>query len=236
MKAVESRKRAEEIMGELRSKANPHNVEGMARFGIRSADVYGLPMPELRRIGRSLGKDHEPALELWATGNYEARILAGLVDEPKEVSTAQMEQWARDFDNWAICDGCCFNLFDRTPYAYEKAAEWSRREPEFVKRAGFSLMAALAVHDKKAEDERFIEFLQSVLQAAEDERNFVKKAVNWALRAIGKRNARLNREAVKVAIELKRSESGAARWVASDALRELSSEAVKERLARSSKA
>ncbi len=227
-------KRVREVLKELKSKGDQSNVEGMARFGITPSDAYGLSMPELRRLGRSLGRDHELAQGLWATGNFEARVLASLVDEPKKVSPQQMEEWVEGFDNWAICDGCCSNLFDKTPYAYQKALEWSRRDPEFTRRAGFSLMAALAVHDKRAEDARFLEFLPEILSQAEDERNYVKKAVNWALRQIGKRNRRLNMEAIKVALKLKGSKSAAARWVASDALRELTGDAVKARLNRRS--
>jgi 3-methyladenine DNA glycosylase AlkD len=232
LRQADTSRDVEGILRELKSKRNPRNVEGMARFGIETADVYGLSVPELRGIGRRLGRSHSLALGLWATGNYEARVLSSLVDEPKKVTQDQMEELVGRFDNWAICDGFCFNLFDRTPYAYDKALEWSGREPEFVKRAGFSLMAALALHDKKAGDEKFMAFLSAILREADDERNLVKKAVNWALRQIGKRNAKLNGEAVKVARELRTRESAAARWVASDALRELTSDAVRARLER----
>ncbi|HVP23940.1 MAG TPA: DNA alkylation repair protein [Conexivisphaerales archaeon] len=232
MRGTGSERDVPAILRELRSKGDPRNVEGMARFGLRSTNVFGMSMPEIRRMGRRLGRDHDLALGLWATGNYEARILASLVDVPAEVSQEQMEAWVREFDNWGICDGCCFNLFDKTPYAHRKALEWSRREEEFVRRAGFSLMAALAVHDKNAPDAKFIEFLPAILEMADDDRNFVRKAVNWALRQIGKRNRALNVEAVKVARELKGRESATARWVAADALRELTSEAVTARLSK----
>jgi 3-methyladenine DNA glycosylase AlkD len=220
------------ILRELKSKGNARNIEGMARFGIRSSDVFGVPMPEIRRLGRQLGKDHALAGDLWATRNMEARILASLVDEPKKVTASQMEGWVQEFDNWAICDGCCSNLFCKTPFAYDKALEWSGRDEEFVKRAGFSLMAALTVHDKAADDARFLAFLPAILDGADDKRNFVKKAVNWALRQIGKRNLRLNLAAVEVAEELKSRDSAAARWVAADAIRELTSDAVMARLGR----
>jgi 3-methyladenine DNA glycosylase AlkD len=220
------------ILQELKSKGDPRNVEGMARFGIKSSDTFGVPTPEIRRLGKRLGKDHSLAAKLWATGNLEARTLASLVDDPKKVTVRQMESWAGEFDSWAICDGCCFNLFDKTPFAYDKAIEWSGRQEEFVKRAGFALMAGLALHDKKADDLRFLQFLPAILEQADDERNFVKKAINWALRQIGKRDLKLNRAAVGIAEELKRRDSKAARWVAADAIRELTSDAVMTRLER----
>jgi 3-methyladenine DNA glycosylase AlkD len=223
-----------EILRELKSKGNARNVEGMARFGIKSSDAFGVPTPEIHRLGRRLGRDHTLAANLWATRNLEARMLAGLVDDPKKVTVSQMESWVLEFDNWAICDGSCSNLFDKTPFAYDKAVEWGGRDEEFVKRAGFSLMAALALHDKKANDARFLAFLPAILEEADDERNFVKKAVNWALRQIGKRNVKLNLAAVKVAEELRRRDSAAARWVAADAIRELTSDAVMARLERKS--
>ena len=222
------------ILRELKSKGDLRNAEGMARFGIKSSNVYGVPTPEIRNVGKRLGRDHALAADLWATGNLEARTLASLVDDPQKVSASQMERWVREFDNWAICDGCCFNLFDKTPFAYDKALEWSSRDEEFVKRAGFALMAALALHDKTADDLRFLAFLPAILEEADDGRNFVKKAINWALRQIGKRDLKLNRAAVEVAEELKGRDSAAARWVAADALRELTSDAVMTRLERRS--
>jgi len=220
------------ILRELKSKGDTRNVEGMARFGIRSSNAFGVPTPEIHKLGKRLGRDHALAADLWATRNLEARMLASLLDDPRKVTAGQMESWVREFDNWAICDGCCFNLFDKTPFAYEKALEWSGSNEKFVKRAGFSLMAALAVHDKKADDARFLAFLPAILREADDKRNFVKKAVNWAVRQIGKRNLKLNLAAIEVAEELKGRDSSAARWVAADAIRELKSDAVMTRLER----
>jgi 3-methyladenine DNA glycosylase AlkD len=178
-------------------------------------------MPKVRSIARREGRDHELALALWRSGIHEARILAALVDEPAVVTEAQMEEWATGFDSWDLVDQTCGGLFDRTPWAYSKAVEWAGREEEFVKRAGFSLMAQLAVHDKGAPDDRFHQFLAIIEREAADPRNFVKKAVNWALRGIGKRSLTLNALAVETALRLQTGGTGAARWVASDALREL---------------
>jgi 3-methyladenine DNA glycosylase AlkD len=187
-------------------------------------------MPALRGIARELGRDHHLAQELWASGIHEARILACLIDEPSLATEEQMELWVKEFDSWDLCDQCCSNLFDRTGLAFEKAVEWSGREEEFVKRAGFVLMACLAVHDKKAGDEAFLEFLPLIKREAQDSRNFVRKAVNWALRQIGKRNPNLNRAAIEAAREIQKMDSRAARWIASDALRELTGQKVQSRL------
>ena len=221
-----------EIIHKIKSLANADNVAGMARFGINPANNYGLSVPTLRKMARETGKDHELALRLWTSGIHEARLLASFIDRPDMVTGEQMESWARGFDSWDICDQCCSNLFDRTPLAYEKALEWCEREEEFVRRAGFVLMAALSVHDKKASDEDFLIFLPRIKKHATDERNFVKKAVNWALRQIGKRNTNLNRAAIKTATEIKQIESKSARWIAADAIRELTSEAVQNKLSR----
>lgn len=221
---------AGEVLQELGKRSNPAAREGMARFGIRADSALGIPVPVLRRMAREIGRNHSLALALWKTGVHEARILAGMVDEPAEVSERQMESWAADFNSWDLCDQCCSNLFDRTPHAYKKAAEWSRRKEEFVRRAGFALMACLAVHDRKAGDERFVRFLPLIKQQSVDGRNFVKKAVNWALRQIGKRNVRLNRLAIRAAEEILKLDSPSAKWIASDALRELGSGAVQGRL------
>lgn len=218
------------IMERLSWMENPANREGMARYGIRTDQALGVSMPALRGIAKETGKDHELAGKLWETGIHEARILACLVDDPEYVAEEQMERWVRDFDSWDLCDQCCSNLFDRTPHAREKAVEWAGRDEEFVRRAGFVLMAALAVHDKKAEDEVFLAFLPLIRRESTDERNFVKKAVNWAIRQIGKRNRRLNRAAVDLAGELAAASSRSARWIGRDALRELQSDAVRRRL------
>lgn len=221
-----------EILAELRAQGNPANVAGMARYGIDPKNALGVSIPALRALGKRVGRDHATALALWKTGVHEARILAGLVDEPAKVAESQMERWAKDFDSWDICDGVCSNLFDRTPFARDKAIEWSARRAEFVKRAGFVLMAALAVHDKKAPDALFREFLPIIERESTDERNFVRKAVNWALRQIGKRNRALHRDAIAAAKRIRGIDSKAARWIAADALRELESSAVRARLKR----
>jgi len=221
---------ASEIIQKLKSLASPKNVEGLARFGICPNNTLGISVPVLRDIARETGKDHQLAQELWASGIHEARILACFVDKPELVTESQMESWVKDFDSWDVCDQCCCNLFDRTKLAFQKATEWSGREEEFVKRAGFSLMAAIAWHDKKAADADFQKFLPLIKKGATDERNFVKKSVNWALRQIGKRNASLNKMAIKTAEEIQKIDSKSARWIAADALRELTSEAIQKRL------
>jgi 3-methyladenine DNA glycosylase AlkD len=218
-----------EILRFLKSLANPESVKGMARFGINPENAYGVSIPDLRRLARQIGKDHTLAGQLWSSGIHEARILAGMIDNPKQVTESQMERWAKDFDSWDLCDQCCSNLFDKTLYAYQKAIEWSERRQEFVKRAGFVLMAVLAVHDKDADNDQFIQFFPIIKREASDERNFVKKAVNWALRQIGKRNRALNQAAVDVGQEIKTIDSRAARWIAGDALRELTNEKVQSR-------
>lgn len=229
---TDAERRANELVAELKAMGNPANVAGMARYGIRSAIAFGVPAPVIRARARAIGRDHELALALWDSGALEARALAGLVDDPARVTRRQMERWARAFDNWAVVDGTCSNLFDRTPFAREKAFAWSSRAAEHVKRAGFVLMAAMAVHDKRAPDSLFLEFLPVIEAHAADGRNLVKKGVNWALRQIGKRNLRLHREALVVCRRLRASESSSARWVASDALRELTSPTTVARVER----
>jgi len=231
-KGVVPKIEVERVLDRLRSVSDPDAVAGMAAFGIKAANTLGVSMPAIRRLARDIGRDHALAKALWETGVHEARILAGLVDELELVTDEQMERWVNDFDSWDVCDQVCGSLFDRTPVAYDKALEWSRRDGEFVKRAGYVLMATLAVHDKKADDRRFLPFLMAIRAGADDERNFVKKAVNWALRQIGKRSLALHSEAVKLARELRQERSASARWIASDALRELEGAAVLERLAR----
>jgi len=210
-----------EVLKILESHKNPAAVKGMARFGINPKNTYGVSLPVLRKMARELGMDHQLAMELWATGVHEARILASLIDISQDVTVTQMESWVKDFDSWDVCDQCCSNLFSRTEYAYEMASKWSSREEEFVKRAGFALVAALAWHDKQAPDSKFLRFLPAIRREAVDERNFVRKAVNWALRQIGKRNPALRNEAVRTARQIQKMNSKSARWIASDALREL---------------
>lgn len=220
------------ILKGLRSLGDPKAVEGMARFGISTNKAFGVSTPVLRQMAREIGKNHDLAQGLWATGILEARGIAALIDEPSRVTERQMEQWVKEFDNWAVCDGCCMNLFDKTIFAWKKAVEWSRRKEEYEKRAAFALMAVLAVHDKKAEDKQFLSLLPIIKREAADERNFVRKAVNWALRQIGKRNLALNKKAIQVAKEIQKMDSRSARWIAADALRELTGTAVQRRLSR----
>ena len=220
----------ETVMKELKSHANPKNVEGMARFGINPKSTLGISVPILRKMAKKAGTDHDMALKLWATGVHEARILACLVDDPKAVTERQMENWVSEFDSWDVCDQCCGSLFDKTEYAHRKAIEWANRRDEFVKRAGFAMMAVLAWHDKEAKDESFLKFLPIIVKGATDERNFVKKAVNWALRQIGKRNRALNMKAIETSKKIQLIDSKSARWIASDALRELTGAAIQKRL------
>jgi 3-methyladenine DNA glycosylase AlkD len=222
--------RYEEIIAVFEKNANPDAVAGMARFGITARKVYGCSVPFLRGLAKKIGKDHELALRLWEDNSRETRLLAAMIDNPREVTEAQLEEWVSEFDSWEVCDGCCMNLIEKTPYAWDKAVEWSAREEEFVKRAGFVLMARLAVSDKKASDERFEKFFPIMLREAADSRNFVKKAINWALRQIGKRNERLREKAIACARSMKNLESGSARWIAADTLRELKSEGVLRKL------
>ncbi len=227
---VSHRATASEVLHKLQALSDPRVRAAMKRFGVHVKDVHGISMPVLHRLARQIGTSHELAQRLWDSGNHEARILAALIDDPARVTAAQMERWARGFDSWDVVDGSCCHLFVFAAPAWRKAVEWSGRKPEFVKRAGFALMAYLAWHDKQATDARFARLLPLIRQHASDERNFVKKAVNWALRQIGKRNLRLNRLAVRAARQIRAVDSPAARWVARDALRELTSPAVQGRL------
>lgn len=213
------------VISELKSLRNERNIAGMARFGISSKGTLGIATPVIRSMAKRIGKDHLLALRLWDSGIHEARILAAFIDEPSKVTERQMLQWAKETDSWDICDQVCSNLFDKTPFAWKKAKEWSGRKEEFVKRYAFAMMAVLAVHDKKAKDADFFRLLPMIKRAASDERNFVKKAVNWALRQIGKRNMRLNKSAIGCAkrILLLHPDSKSARWVANGALAELRS-------------
>ncbi len=222
--------RFEDILSTLKSLSDPEAVKGMAGFGITPEKAFGIKIPVLRRLARDIGKDHDLALRLWDEEIRETRILASMIDKPQMVTEEQMEEWAKGFDYWEICDQCCMNLFEKTPFAYKKAIEWSGRAEEFVKRAGFVLMARLAVSDKKADDESFEGFLPVIKRESIDSRNFVKKAVNWALRQIGKRNRRLNTMAIETAKEIQNMDSKATRWIAQDAIKELTSKAVQNRL------
>jgi len=218
-----------EVVERLKALADPGKVDGMASFGINSENTLGISMPVLRRLGEEYGPDQELSLALWDTGLHEARILAALVGEPEKVTPGQMDAWIEDFDSWDVCDQVCQNLFDRTPHAWEKAREWSGRKREFEKRAGFALMACLAWHDKDAPDERFLAFLPRLEHESDDGRNYVKKAVSWALRQIGKRNLFLNAEAIRSAERIAAIDSAASRWVANDVLKEITSDKVRAR-------
>ena len=219
------------VINELAGLGRPQNRAGMARYGINVADAFGVSISDLRKIAGRLGTDHGLAQSLWGTRNHEARILAAMIDDPAQVSDEQMEAWASAFDSWDLCDQVCSNLFDRTSAAHAKAAEWAGRDEEFVKRAGFALMATLSVHDKTAHEAAFLAFLPLIEREAGDERPYVKKAVNWALRQIGKRDRALNRAAIATAERVRAQGSRSARWIAGDALRELLSDKVQQRLA-----
>ena len=236
--------RAEAVLAELASLGSEEARAGMARYGIETGDAFGVSIYQLRPVAKGLGRDHELALALWATGNHEARLLASMVDDPASVTAEQMDAWAAAFDSWDVCDQVTSNLFDKTPYAWDKVREWSAARDQWVKRAAFATAAALAVQDKQAADEPFLEILELCRREAGDDRNFVKKAVNWALRNIGKRNLRLHAAAIATAeaILAEAEERAAAyrrdpaarsgRWVARDALRELRSEKTLERVRR----
>lgn len=211
-----------EVISSLKEKADARYHAGMQRFGIANEKALGVKIPEVRKLARLIKKDHILAQALWDTDIHEARILASMIDDPKQVTPQQIDSWTRDFTTWDVCDQVCGNLFDRTPYVIDKAVEFSTREEEFVKRAGFVLMAEYAVHDKKAANDVFINFLPIIEREAWDERNFVKKAVNWALRQIGKRNSTLRPLAIQCAERILLQNSKAAKWIASDALKELS--------------
>jgi len=216
---------AEEIIKYLKKNSNPKDREGMARFGINPKYALGVRIPVLRSLAKKINKNHKLAEELWKTKIHEARILASMIDEPGKVSEKQMEAWVKEFNSWDVCDQTCMNLFDKIPLGWKKAIEWTKRKEEFVRRAGFALMACLAVHDKKANDKDFLQFFPLIKKYSADERNFVKKAVNWALRQIGKRNESLRKQAIKIAEEIlsasRRIDSKSAKWIATDAIREL---------------
>ncbi len=211
----------DEVIKRLKSQANPENVKGMARFGINPANTLGISIPYLRKLAKEIGKNHNLALELWETKIHEARILASFIDEPKLVTSVQMDSWVSDFDSWDVCDQVLSSLFDKTPFAYTKVFIWSKDEREFVRRAGFAMMAVLAVHDKSFSDDKFKKFFPLIKKYSVDGRNFVKKAVNWALRQIGKRNKQLLKLALEEARQISKMDSKSAKWIAADAIREL---------------
>ncbi len=220
-----------EILAQLKSLADPENVAGMARFGIKSENAFGIKVTTLRKLAKDIGSDHQLALDLWQSGFHEARMLATIIDDPKQVSEKQMEAWIKDLNSWDLCDGLAGNLLDKTPIAYEKAIEWSHRQPEFEKRAGFALMAWLPIHDKKALDKKFEIFFPQLEAESDDERIYVKKAISWALRNIGKRSLNLSQAIIPLAEEIAQRNTKASKWIASDVLRELRSEKIQTRLA-----
>jgi 3-methyladenine DNA glycosylase AlkD len=220
------------VLEKLQSMADPEQLKGMAKYGITVEQRLGVSVPDMRKLAKEIGRDHKLALDLWRAGIAEARIVAAMVGDPDKLTEEQMEDWVKGINSWDVCDQVCMNLFEKNQLAWKKIVDWSEREEEFVKRTAFSLIACLAWHDKKASDEKFIELLSVIIRGATDERNFVKKAVNWALRNIGKRNLSLNKAAINTAREIQRLDSKAARWIASDAIRELESEAIQSRLRR----
>ena len=222
--------KVEDVLEQLKAKAKSDQLEGMSRFGIVGDQRMGVSVPDMRKIAKGFGKDHQLALDLWDTGIPEAMIVAGMVAEPDKLTEAQMEAWVVDINSWDICDQVCMHLFEKTPLAEKKIYDWSQREEEFVKRTAYALIACLAWHDKAAGDEDFIKYFPVIKQGSTDDRNYVKKAVSWALRNIGKRNLALNRAALELAHELRDIDSKSARWIASDAIRELESEKVHQRL------
>lgn len=222
-----------EILSYFRSLSDPVNILGMGRYGINTQKAFGIKIPIIRQLAKKLGRDHTLALELWQSGFHEARLLAVFIADPKQVDEALMEQWVLDFNSWDICDQCCSSLFERTPFAFQKAVEWSVRKEEFVKRAGFVLMAAIAVHQKKKDDALLLPFFSYIEKEAADERNFVKKAVNWALRQLGKRSPFLKEKAIETAERIQLQNSKSARWIAADALREFKKELGQKRKVKS---
>jgi len=222
----------EDALAWLERRGTKRERDGLARYGIVAKKAYGVPIAGIQQLARRIGTDHDLALALWDSGWHEARLLAPFVDDPSRVTSSQMDRWAREFENWGVCDTVCFKLFDRVPLAWRKVTQWSGRRDEFVKRGAFALLASLALHDKETGDAPFRRGLALIEQAATDERNFVKKGVNWALRAVGERNTALNAAAREVAERLAASDDPTARWVGKDALRALASPAVRKRLAK----
>lgn len=220
----------EQVVERLQARARPDQLAGLASYGMAVEQRLGVSIPELRRIAKEVGKDHRLALELWDTGIAEARIVAAMVDRPEDLTEEQMERWVAGFNSWDVCDQVCMNLFEKSPWVWKKIVDWSGREEEYVRRAAYALIACLAWHDKRTADAEFIRLFPVIRQGATDERNYVKKAVSWALRNVGKRNHNLNRAAIELAEEIGRIDSKAARWIASDVIRELNSEAVQKRL------
>jgi len=220
----------DEIIKELKKHSNPKDREGMARFGINPEKALGIRIPVLRQLAKQLGKNHNLAQQLWDTDIHEARILATMIDDPKLVTEEQMNDWVKDFNSWDICDQCCSNLFDKTEFVHKKILEWVKDEREFVRRTGFVLIATSSVHNKDWEDKDFERYFPLIEKYSDDDRNFVKKAVNWALRQMGKRNKTLNEKCIVLAKKIQKKDSKSARWITNDAIRELEDPKIQERL------
>ncbi len=218
-----------DIVKELKNKANPDNLEGMARYGISTVNRLGVSIPALRKLAKKIGKNHKLAGELWEKGLDETKTLASMIGEENKLTEEEAEKWVADFNSWDVCDQVCMNLFDKMPFVQKKIKEWSKRKEKFVKRTAFSLIACIAVHNKKMKDDELMEFFPIIKNAATDERNYVKKAVSWALRNIGKRNKNLNKEVIKFAKELEKMDSKTARWIARDTLKDIQRETVKKK-------
>jgi 3-methyladenine DNA glycosylase AlkD len=220
----------QDIIERLKAMGSPERCGAMKRAGIRGNNIFGISVEKLRQLAEEIGTDHYLANQLWALDIHEAKLLASIIDDPKEVTPEQMDQWIRACDSWDICDGLCGNLFDRTPFTYQKALEWSQRSEEFMKRGGFVLMARLALKSQKTKNEQFEAFWPLIIHGADDDRNFVKKAVNWALRQIGKRNLVLNTKCITIAKDLCQSKTKSAIWIGKDALKELQSDPIQKRI------
>lgn len=220
----------EEVMKHLKLSGSQKNIDGMCRFGIKTDNNLGNSVTDIRTFAKKIGKNHDLAVKLWSSGIRDARMVAACIEDPKTVSEEQIENWVKDFDSWDICDHCCGHLIDKTPFAYKKAKDWTKRKEEFQKRAGFALIAWLAVHDKKTEDSVLEKFFILIKNESTDERNYVRKAVSWALRNIGKRNIYLNKNAIRIAKDIQKIDSKTAKWIANDAIRELTSEKVKNKI------
>jgi 3-methyladenine DNA glycosylase AlkD len=223
-------KTTDNVLTELRKVARPDQLPGMAKFGMTTENRLGVSVPDMRRIAKSIGRNHELALELWKTGIAEARMVASMIADPNRLTSDEMDSWVRDFNSWDVCDQVCMNLFDKSPLAWEKIREWSNRQEEYVKRAAYALIACLAWHDKSAGDQKFVGLLPVIYQAVGDDRNYVKKAVSWALRHIGKRNENLHPLILKEAEKLKKYENKTARWIGSDTIRDLNSDSTLRRM------
>ena len=230
MKKTSKDDQLDEVLNELKRLATKKTLDGMARYGLPSDNALGVSIADIQKVAKSVGQNHELAEKLWTTRVYEAQLLASFVDEPDKVTSAQMDRWCRDFDNWGVVDTVCFKLFDQVPGAWKKVEPWSKKRGEFQKRAGYVLLACLSGHDKKATNEQFLRCLPLIEEAATDDRNFVKKGVSWALRGIGRRNLELNKAATELAQRLTKSTDPTARWLGKEALREFSRAVVKRQL------